>query len=61
MEDDDDLPRPSEEFRPKNLDAMSLEQLRHYITVLAKEIERVELEITSKSNAMEAAESFFKN
>ena len=60
MEDVDDLPRQTEDFEPKNLDDLSLDQLEHYIEVLSSEIERVKLEIVSKNSVMKAAESVFK-
>jgi len=60
MEDVDDLPRRTEDFEPKNLDDLSLDQLEQYIEVLSSEIERVKLEITSKNSVMKAAESVFK-
>ncbi|MGA0314788.1 MAG: DUF1192 domain-containing protein [Alphaproteobacteria bacterium] len=60
MEDMDDLPRQTEDFEPKNLDDLSLDQLEQYIEVLSSEIERVKLEITSKNSVMKAAESVFK-
>ena len=60
MEDVDDLPRQTEDFEPKNLDDLSLDQLEQYIEVLSSEIERVNLEIASKNSVMKAAESVFK-
>jgi uncharacterized small protein (DUF1192 family) len=60
MEDMDDLPRQTEDFEPKNLDDLSLDQLEQYIEVLSSEIERVKLEIASKNSVMKAAESVFK-
>ena len=60
MEDADDLSRRTEDFEPKNLDDLSLDQLEHYIEVLSSEIERVKLEIVSKNSVMKAAESVFK-
>ena len=60
MEDVDDLPRQTEDFEPKNLDDLSLDQLEQYIEVLSSEIERVKLEIASKNSVMKAAESVFK-
>ena len=60
MEDVDDLPRSTEDFEPKNLDDLSLDQLEQYIEVLSSEIERVKLEIASINSVMKAAESVFK-
>jgi len=60
-EDEDDLPRPTGEFEPKNLDDLSLDQLADYISVLEGEITRVKAEIAQKSDVMKAAESIFKN
>jgi len=60
MEDVDELTRRTEDFEPKNLDDLSLDQLEQYIEVLSSEIERVKLEIASKNSVMKAAESVFK-
>ena len=60
MEDVDDLPRRTDDFEPKSLDDLSLDQLEQYIEVLSSEIERVKLEIASKNSVMMAAESVFK-
>ena len=60
MEDLDDLPRRTDDFEPKSLDDLSLDQLEQYIEVLSSEIERVKLEIASKNSVMKVAESVFK-
>ena len=60
MEDVDDLPRRTDDFEPKSLDDLSLDQLEQYIEVLSSEIERVKLEIASKNSVMMAAKSVFK-
>ena len=44
----------------RDLEPLSLEELRHYITLLKGEIERSEAEIKRKEAHMEAASSVFK-
>lgn len=59
MFDDDDLPR-NKPAQPKNLEPMSLPELRHYIEGLKEEIGRAEAEIARKEDVHKAASSFFK-
>lgn len=56
---DDDLPLKSK-TAPKNLEPMSLPELKGYIDELKAEIARVEGEIGRKSAHMNAAASLFK-
>ncbi|HJN22739.1 MAG TPA: DUF1192 domain-containing protein [Rhodospirillales bacterium] len=58
--DVDDLEPRKEQPKPKNLEVMSIEALREYITELETEITRVEQAITSKDKARDGAETFFK-
>lgn len=58
---DDDLPKKSKTGLVKNLEPMSLDELRSYISDLKLEIDRAELEIARKSAHMNAASSLFKN
>jgi len=58
---DDDLPKKPKTGVVKNLEPMSLDELRAYIADLKLEIDRAELEIARKSAHMNAASSLFKN
>ena len=60
MSNEDTDTRPSQKFEPENLENMSLDQLERYIRVLETEIDRVKAEISTKINAIEAANSFFQ-
>lgn len=55
----DDLPMKPKSS-PRNLEPMSLPELKAYIDELKAEIERVELEIGRKSAHMNAAAALFK-
>lgn len=57
---DDDLDPRTKKAKPRNLDAMSVEELHDYIEELKTEIVRVEGEITKKQKHMNAASSLFK-
>ncbi|TAJ35008.1 MAG: DUF1192 domain-containing protein [Reyranella sp.] len=57
----DDLEPLKKKSQPRNLDPMSVEELREYITVLKTEIARVEEKIKAKQSHASAAASFFKN
>jgi uncharacterized small protein (DUF1192 family) len=57
----DDLEPLKKKSQPRNLDPMSVEELREYITVLKAEIARVEEKIKAKQSHASAAASFFKN
>jgi uncharacterized small protein (DUF1192 family) len=56
----DDLDPRQKKTAPKNLDPMSVEELREYIAVLAAEIARAEGKIKAKQSHAAAASSFFK-
>ncbi|MDP1964574.1 MAG: DUF1192 domain-containing protein [Reyranella sp.] len=56
----DDLEPLKKKSQPRNLDPMSVEELREYITVLKAEIARVEEKIKAKLSHASAAASFFK-
>ncbi len=60
MEDDDDLPKKLD-WQPKNLVALSIDQLEDYIMVLEGEIARVRTDIAAKRSDLGAAEAVFKN
>ena len=59
MEDPDDLPRILD-WRPRNLESLSIDQLEDYIGVLEGEIARVRTDIAAKRSDLGAAEAFFK-
>lgn len=61
MFSDDDLDPRTKKAKPRNLDALSVEELRDYIEELKSEIARVESEITRKQKHMNAASSLFKS
>ena len=56
----DDLEPLKKKSQPRNLDPMSVEELREYISVLKAEIARVEEKIKAKQSHASAAASFFK-
>ncbi len=56
----DDLEPLKKKSQPRNLDPMSVEELRDYIAVLKAEIGRVEEKIKAKQSHASAAASFFK-
>ncbi|MDY0029010.1 MAG: DUF1192 domain-containing protein [Pseudobdellovibrionaceae bacterium] len=58
---DEDLPKKNKAGGIKNLEPMSLDELRVYISDLKLEIDRAELEIARKSAHMNAASSLFKS
>jgi uncharacterized small protein (DUF1192 family) len=53
-------PRNAKKAKPLNLDDMSVEDLREYVSVLTAEIARVEDKIKAKQSHASAAASFFK-
>jgi uncharacterized small protein (DUF1192 family) len=59
MKPDDELPR-QQRPKPKNLDAMGVEELEAYIAELEAEIARVREEIARKQDHRSSAEAFFK-
>ena len=58
---DDDLPKPKTEDFPRNLETMSVEELKVYIEELKDEIKRVEQDMTAKQASRDAAASVFKS
>ena len=56
----DDLEPLKKKSQPRNLDPMSVEELREYIAALKAEIARVEDKIKAKQSHASAAASFFK-
>lgn len=58
--DDDELDPRVKKPQPKNLDPMSIEELRDYIADLKAEIARVEDKIKAKQAHAAAAQGFFK-
>jgi uncharacterized small protein (DUF1192 family) len=58
--DTDDLEPRKKPQALKNLDPMSIEELKDYITDLKDEIVRVEKAITTKQAVKMGAEAFFK-
>ena len=56
----DDLEPLKKKAQPRNLDPMSVDELREYVTILKGEIARVEEKIKAKQSHASAAEMFFK-
>jgi uncharacterized small protein (DUF1192 family) len=56
----DDLDPRQKKTAPRNLDPMSVEELREYIAALTAEIARVEAKIKAKQSHAAAASNFFK-
>ena len=56
----DDLEPLKKKSQPRNLDPMSVEELREYIANLKAEIARVEEKIKAKQSHASAAALFFK-
>ncbi len=56
----DDLEPLKKKSQPRNLDPMSVDELREYVTTLKGEITRVEEKIKAKQSHASAAASFFK-
>ena len=56
----DDLDPRHKKTPPKNLDAMSIEELDEYVAAMKAEIARVEDKIRAKRSHAAAAASFFK-
>ena len=56
----DDLDPRQKKTQPKNLDDLNIEDLREYIAVLKREIERVEAKLSAKQSHATAAASIFK-
>ncbi|QQG35828.1 MAG: DUF1192 domain-containing protein [Micavibrio aeruginosavorus] len=58
---DDDLEPSTKKTKLRNLDNMSVEELKEYIEAMKAEIARVEAEISKKQKHMDAAASLFKS
>lgn len=58
---DEDLPKKKSNEFPRNLDSMSIEDLKEYIGELEEETKRVEQNIKAKAESQAAADSFFKS
>lgn len=58
---DDDLEPKTKKPKLRNLDNMSVEELKDYIEDMKAEIVRVEAEITKKQKHMNAAATLFKS
>jgi uncharacterized small protein (DUF1192 family) len=58
--DIEDLEPRKAKPRPKDLDAMGIEELEEYLGELESEAERVRAKIAGKKSYMEGAEAFFK-
>lgn len=53
--------KPTVDFLAQSLDDLSLDELKHRISLLKAEIERCERSIESKKGSRDNAESFFKS
>jgi uncharacterized small protein (DUF1192 family) len=58
---DEDLEKKPQPMGPKNLETMSVDELRAYIEDLKEEIDRVQQDIEKKLASHEAASSVFKS
>lgn len=58
---DEELDKKSQPMGPRNLDNMSIYELKEYIDELSEEIIRVENAIKKKEDSHEAASSVFKS
>lgn len=56
----DDLDPRQKKSQPKNLDALNIEDLKEYISVLKDEIARVEEKLKAKQSHASVAASLFK-
>jgi len=57
---DEDLPKKKSSEFPRNLENLSVEELKAYIDDLRREIKHVEEDIKTKEKSQAAADSFFK-
>ena len=57
----DDLPKKQSNEFPRNLESLSIQDLKEYISELENEIERVEKDIKVKTASQAAADSVFKS
>ena len=62
MEEEDNLPlhTPDQEFVPRKMDNLSVEELTEYIARIETEIARAREMITAKQKMREGAENVFK-
>lgn len=58
---DEELPKKKDAPEPRNLERLSVDELREYITWLQSEITRTEEDIKRKQAASSAASLFFKS
>ena len=56
---DDDVDPRTKRMKPRVLDALSVDDLRQYITDMQTEIQRVEAAIARKEKTRSAADAFF--
>lgn len=59
MNDEEDISRP-EDWKQREIESLSIEQLTEYIAELRAEISRVELDIAAKKSYAGVAEALFK-
>ena len=60
MDDFFEIDEKQKSVKSINLDDLSVDDLKEYISELENEIERVKLEVSKKSNFKKDAEKFFK-
>ncbi len=60
MYDEDEIRKPTQASINRNLETLSVDELKDYIVELKAEIMRVEEDIEKKKNVYSAADSFFK-
>lgn len=58
---DDDFDPRTKRMKPRVLDMLSIDDLRHYIADMQAEITRVEAVIAKKEKSKSAAAAFFKS
>lgn len=58
---DEDPPKPKTSEFPRNMDNMSIEELKEYIGALQEEIHKAEADIQKKEVSRNAAASIFKS
>lgn len=59
--DPEDLEPRKQKAKPKDLDAMGVEELNNYLAGLEVEVARVKAKIESKTSYRAGAEAFFKS
>lgn len=57
---DDELPKPKTSEFPRNLENLSIDELKEYIEELKAEIQNAETDIEKKKASQDAAADFFK-